>query len=324
MNTQIDFYIRLKSEKNQKTKTQFSTKLTTPLLLPYNHKWKVGLASLHFVNNTNEINVRSAKFEIAISRFTVPKTSKSPTSEPEKNKIEQSSLKKTKKRRLSFDSTASNSRDEPIHRGFFLESLEDGYYTADTLCESLNYEIQSKFNSNFKKKACRFYFDHSINRFQLQVAGSDDIPALDKTTLVLYQPLSRLLGFTLSHAASESFIFGAPRAPFLTSHAIKHAVAAHPPQIARSNFFYIYLNCIQKQFVEGTFRELIAIVPRRRIDKTTLISHYPNPVLYYAVSPYVDIIRELTITIENEYGDDIEFLDGCELRLCLHFCSERR
>ena len=141
---------------------------------------------------------------------------------------------------------------------------------------------------------------------------------------MIYQPLSRYLGFTLSHHASESYIFGAPRPPFNTSHAIKHAVAAHPPQIIRSNFFYIYLSCVQKQFVEGNFCDLFAIVPRRKIDKTTLISHYPNPVLYCAISRHIDIIRQLTVTVRNEYGDDIEFLDNCQLRLCLHFRSERK
>ena len=139
ISSQDDFYIRLKSDKGQKRKTQFSTTLTTPLSLPYNHRLKVGLSSIHFVNNTNETNVKGAKFEIAISRFTKPVTnpplSDSSRPEPEIPEIINSQSLSQKKRRLSLDSSDSPackythidlsgiSRDTPIHADFFLTTV---------------------------------------------------------------------------------------------------------------------------------------------------------------------------------------------------------
>ena len=131
--------------------------------------------------------------------------------------------------------------------------LENAEYTAESLVDSLNVEIKSKLPSRFRKDQCRFLYDKTINRVQLRLDGSQNVPQNERVTLAIYSPLSYYLGFVNYIGPRATACFGTPGG-FVTKDMIlqkKHAVAQYPPQVATPNKMLVFMDIIQQEVIRG-------------------------------------------------------------------------
>ena len=85
--------------------------------------------------------------------------------------------------------------------------LENGEYDGAQLCESINAEIKNKLPSTFKKDKCYLALNERINKVELRIDGSSNVPEKERVTLIIYYPLSYYLGFTIKKERSETFTF---------------------------------------------------------------------------------------------------------------------
>ena len=85
--------------------------------------------------------------------------------------------------------------------------LENARYTPKTLCQSINNEIISKMPSDYNHNKCKFTYNSILNRVELRLDGKHPVPASERTTLVIYHPLSYYLGWTNRPDKRITFVF---------------------------------------------------------------------------------------------------------------------
>ena len=159
----------------------YHTKLIGPLNIQPGARVSVALCNLSYVLDPKEFgNAKEAIFKMAIPKFCMRS---GPGSDMEKS--------------LATKSTVQ----------FITCQIEDGEYTAETLVATINSEIVSKFPSTFRDNQICLLYNRTINRVEVRVDGTEIVPQNERATLAIYQPLSRLLGFTESTDRGKTFCF---------------------------------------------------------------------------------------------------------------------
>ena len=220
MESIYSFYVHIKSEKNQKLKTEFTTKLLVPIYLQPSHNMSVGLSSFSYTNDTTEKNVGKLPFRICIPKYVPPKP----------------------------PSVAPPSAADIVIDDFIESYIEPGNYNPAHLMECLNKEIIAKFPASCNPNVCRFSFNVATGKFQLRIDGGVSTPINSRCTLLLYGPIAKVLGFSRSSSQSIVFPFGAPLPPAVPQTLKdRHASATLRPYLPRSRLLYIYLSCIEPE-----------------------------------------------------------------------------
>ena len=88
-------------------------------------------------------------------------------------------------------------RDDPVYPDvkFLRMKINDAENTIQSLVRQINEEIEAKLDSRFKRDQCRFYYDQLLDRVQLTIDGSDQLPENDRFSLLIYGDLVKALGF---------------------------------------------------------------------------------------------------------------------------------
>ena len=149
-----DCYVNIQIRQN--VKREYVAKLMTPLKLGVNHKAKVALCDIYFINDTPQfLNARVSIFDIAIPKYT---------------------------------------KDKNGEVDFVRCKIENAEYTGESLCQALNEEILSKTSSEFQPRQCQFLYNKWLDRVELRIDGHSAVPDDSKVCLVVYWPLSYYLG----------------------------------------------------------------------------------------------------------------------------------
>ena len=195
-------------------------------------------------------------------------------------------------------------RDDPVYPDvkFLRMKLNDAENTIETLIRQINEEIVAKLDSRFKKNQCRFYYDRLLDRVQLTIDGSDELPENDRFSLLIYGDLVKALGF---NDKKKSMSFGAPTKSLLPGQISQrsHSCAIYPPLISPTPLFcYVYLNIVQEHRVDNDFLSLLTVFPRAAPPNNGLdIYHIMNPRQYKRVAFNLTSIRELYFSISTEH-----------------------
>ena len=70
-------------------------------------------------------------------------------------------------------------------------SLGSAENSIESLIDQVNDEIVAKLDSRFRKNQCRFYYDRLLDRVQLTIDGSEELPEQDRFSLIVYGDLVR-------------------------------------------------------------------------------------------------------------------------------------
>ena len=266
MENSKSFYVHLISHKNKAGNSEFASPLTIPIFIPVYHNLFVGACNVQFIDNTTEKNIPSLQFAICIPKYLPRKPASA--SDPSQGPLSSIStflrsfleLGVKRNREISFNEPSPYLNIERIQNkdagrvitfaDFIQSSLELGNYGPSQLVVALNSEIRAKFPASFNPNKCRFYYNHIIDRIQLQIDGGESSTAKsDRCTLMIFNPLSRILGYTKSTSVEASFSFGAPipSAGIPQTLEDRHATPTYAPDLKRSRFFYLYMSSLEPQ-----------------------------------------------------------------------------
>ena len=134
-------------------------------------------------------------------------------------------------------------------------TIENAEYNPETLCQSLNKELQNKMPSLFRPNNCKFIWNANIARVEISIDGSLSLDPDSRATLTLYNNLAYFLGFTNLRQGNVSVSFGAPYGKVTSGHIVQtsHGTAGYSPKLPRPEFIFWFLNVLEKQV---GFREL--------------------------------------------------------------------
>ena len=230
--------------------------------------------------------------------------------------------------------------------------IEDGEYTPETICFALNKEISAKMPSFFKNQSCKFLWNRFIARTEIAIDGSESVDPDSRATLILYSPLSRLLGYTLREGKDASVCFGAPQGKVTAESILKasHAVAGYTsklvlgpkfilwhldvlePQVCHFlhflknttfwKFFYKLELCFCQQHGDRLTDQLAMMKRDQTPQRDQMVDHHFVPREYKKISSTLVYIRELRFRVVDESGNS--FKAYRKMRLRLHFLSKNQ
>ena len=226
--------------------------------------------------------------------------------------------------------------------------LENGEYSLESLCSSLNSEIQSKMPSTFRKDQCCFIYNPVIDRAEIRIDGNKSIPPEDRFTLVVYSPLSAYLGLIdrVDRRATFAFVSilcgmvnslkggkglkmfyfsvfqGAP-AGHIKEEMISnssHATAKYHSILKSPNFMFVYLDVLEPQQTDNRFAPLLTFFPRPEAVKGRLHWNVVDERQYKPLNPSLNGFRELFFKFETE--SRLGYIELSNIRLTLHFIKK--
>ena len=136
----------------------------------------------------------------------------------------------------------------PVAKFVFCE-IENGEYDPESLCQSLNKELQNKMPSIFRPNSCKFIWNANIARVEISIDGSTSLDPDSRATLLVYYPLTFYLGLTKLRQKGASRCFGAPYGKVTSASIVQtsHATAGYPPRLPRPEFIFWFLNVLEQQ-----------------------------------------------------------------------------
>ena len=196
MNSKIDSYVTLDLVHSENE--FYKANLVVPFQIGALDRVLVAVCDLSYSQDPQElVNGVDLQFQIAIPKYCTPKPPVLSSSHhcDSENESEQETEEVSSSKNVKFIEC----------------TLENGEYTASTLCKAINSEIQSKFPSTFREKQCQLMYNSIIDRTELRIDGTDAVtPENERCCFILFNPALRLLGFTRSQDENANFIFGAP------------------------------------------------------------------------------------------------------------------
>lgn len=136
-------------------------------------------------------------------------------------------------------------------KDWFEIKIPEAHYTPQSLVYTINKRIKLTFGISFNKKSCFFIYNKDRDRIECYLDGADDIPALNKVTVDVLNPLAFTLGYVKSHTTGNMYM-GASLLHTVPKIEIKaglrsHAVGEYSPVLDQTSLMFIYLDCLQKQ-----------------------------------------------------------------------------
>lgn len=217
--------------------------------------------------------------------------------------------------------------DDIVGKNKFIELfLPEGWYSANSICDTLNELLAKKLGEKFHKNICHFVFNHQSAHVEIYINGTDQ-KVEERSTLVLTSWIAYLLGFQ-AQDNGKFFIFGATSTLFPSViHQTKAFGKLTPPLSDTFDFLFVYCDKVQVQNTGNKqLTNVIALISRENLTASkNYLTFRPMKLQYVPVLQNIDSITSIYVKIASENGIKLEVGKGgaTETRISLHACSEK-